>query len=241
MLILLRYILQYLATSCSFLRMLSSGRRASNWAGGAHAMPKEKASSATGPPRARGSAFVPPATITLPPMLKSRRRRRVPRNALPDGADVQPAGHLPRGLRPDAGADRLAVHRADRRRLPAGQRGRLDPRARRPHPARRHPCDHRGRPADRQGPADQAGQHARPPQRAGPAVAQGRGRDPRGQSPAAARQRPAVRRRLARGFRRGVAFPRNNSRSTANTRLAEIRRSERERAEATASRTAGQD
>ena len=68
---------------------------------------------------------------------------------------VRPPAGLPRGLRPRHGAHRLAVHRADRHRLSAAQRGRLDPRPGRPHPACRDPCDHRGRAPDPQGPADQ--------------------------------------------------------------------------------------
>ena len=137
-----------------------------------------------------------------------------------------------------AGAHRFAVHRADRNGLPAGPRGRVDPRARRPHPARRDACDHRSRPADRQGPAHQAGQHARPPQRAGAAVAQGRGCDPRGQSAAAARQRPAVSDVSREDF---AVVSRFLEKFALNSEyaLAEIRRSERERS--TVDARAGQD
>ena len=173
--------------------------------------------STSGLPR-RGKEFVPPATITLPPMLQSGGdvafRETLYLMVLAFGRLHTCREAFGRSL----GAHRFAVHRADRNRLPARQRGRVDPRACRPHPARRDACDHRGRPADRQGSADQTGQHARPPQRAGAAVAQGRGRDPRGQSAAAARQRPAVYRRVARGFRGACRASSKNSRSTANMR-----------------------
>ena len=140
------------------------------------------------------------------------------------------------------GLTALAVHRADRRRLSAGQRGRVDPRAGRPHPSRGDPCHHRGRPADRQGPADQAAQHARPPERAGPAVgARAKTRSVRSIrccgasticcSPDVSREDFAVVSRFLEQFALNSEYA-----------LAEIRRSERERAAGEARRAvAAQD
>ena len=156
----------------------------------------------------RGKPFVPPATITLPAMLQSGRdlafRETLYLMVLAFGR-IQPCRE---GFGQSLGAHRFAVHRADRNRLPARQRGRLDPRARRPHPARRNARDHRGRPADRQGSAHQAGQHARPPQRAGAADRRrARMRSARSIRCCAASTTCCFR-RVARGLRRGVALPR---------------------------------
>ena len=137
-----------------------------------------------------------------------RRRCRVPRNALSDGAGVRPLYTCREAFGRMLGLTASQFIVLIGTAYQQGSEGVSIRGARRPHPARRHPCHHRGRPADRQGPAHQAGQHARPPQRAGAAVAEGRRCDPRGQSAAAARQRPAVCRCAARGFRRGVALPR---------------------------------
>ena len=159
-----------------------------------------------------------------------RHRCGVPRGAVPDGAGVRPAAFVPRSVRPLARSDGIAVHCADRRGLPTGRRRRVDPGAGRSHPTRLDTCDHRSGPADRQGPADQAAQHPRPPQRAGAAVGEGRGRHPRRQSAAAPRQRPAVPERVARGVLGGVARFLEKFARNSEDALDEIRRSDRERA-----------
>ena len=116
---------------------------------------------------------MPPATITLPPMLTSGSDVAFRETIYSDVSGVRPPANLPRGVRPSDVAHRAAVHRADRHRLPARQRRRVDPRACGPHPAGRDARDDRGRAADRQGSVHQIGQHARSPKRAGAAVAGG--------------------------------------------------------------------